>query len=163
MMIDKILANRNIAFSIQDITNKLAEKLPYYNQEPVPKRCGEKDINYLQNESPFLVELEEFWVDAADCNGRPYRKRCIRYSDSTFPIFKPKLTEDEKTILSSALDSLGSSDGLDNFEWLNNLRQRLNIEERSPIIQMSKNPVSNSSLIARLFTAIRLKQVLSLK
>ena len=162
-LIDKILANRHKAYSIQDITNELAEKLPGFGQEPVSKRCVEKDLNYLEFDSPFDVEIEEYWVDAPDKNGKSYRKRCIRYLDPTFSIFKPKLTEDEKTVLTTALDTLGSFDGLENFEWLSDLKGRLELEEHQPIISFSKNILDNSTLIARLFTSIKLKQVISLE
>lgn len=162
-LIDKMLANRHKAYSIQDITNVLAETLPEFGQEPVSKRCVEKDLNYLEFDSPFDVEIEEYWVDAPDRNGKSYRKRCVRYLDPTFSIFKPKLTEDEKTVLTTALDTLGSFDGLENFEWLNDLKCRLNLEEHQPIISLSKNISDNSTLIARLFTAIKLKQVISLE
>lgn len=162
-LIDKMLANRHKAYSIQDITNVLAETLPEFGQEPVSKRCVEKDLNYLEFDSPFDVEIEEYWVDAPDRNGKSYRKRCVRYLDPTFSIFKPKLTEDEKTVLTTALDTLGSFDGLENFEWLNDLKCRLNLEEHQPIISLSKNILDNSTLIARLFTAIKLKQVISLE
>lgn len=162
-LIDRMLANRNRAYSIQDITDVLNEKLPEFGQKSISKRCVEKDLNYLEYDSPFDVEIEEYWIDASDKNDRPYRKRCIRYADSTFSIFKPKLTDDEKTVLSTALDTLGSFDGLDNFEWLNDLTIRLNLEQHEPIISLSKNLLTNSTLIARLFTAIRLKQVISLQ
>ncbi len=162
-LIDKMLANRHKAYSIQDITNALAEKLPEFGQEPVSKRCVEKDLNYLELDSPFDIEIEEYWVDASDKNGKSYRKRCIRYLDPTFSIFKPKLTEDEKTVLTTALDTLGSFDGLENFEWLNDLKCRLNLEEHQPIISFSKNILDNSTLIARLFTAIKQKQVITLE
>ena len=65
--------------------------------------------------------------------------------------------------MSTALEILGSFDGLDNFEWLNDLKNRLNLEEHEPIISLSKNLLTNSTLIARLFTVIKLKQVISLK
>lgn len=163
ILIDKMLANRSRAYSIQDITDSLAKKLSDYGQEPVSKRCVEKDLNYLEFDSPFDIEIEEYWVDATDRNGRPYKKRCIRYADPTFSIFKPKLTAEEKLVLATALDTLGSFDGLENFEWLSDLKARLNLEEHSPIISFSKNLLENSTLIARLFTAIRLKQVISLE
>ena len=83
--------------------------------------------------------------------------------DPTFSIFKPKLTEDEKTVLTTALDTLGSFDGLENFEWLSDLKGRLELEEHQPIISFSKNILDNSTLIARLFTSIKLKQVISLE
>lgn len=161
-LIDKMLANRHRAFSIQDITDLLAKKLAEYDQDPVSKRCVEKDLTYLQHNSPFYVDIEEYWVDAVDRNYRPYRKRCIRYSDPTFSIFKQKLTEDEKTILSTALNTLGSFDGLENFEWLSDLKLRLNLEEHSPIISISKNLLSDSTLLARLFTAIQSELVITL-
>lgn len=161
-LIDRMLSSRNRSYSIQDITDVLAEKLPEYGMESVSKRCVEKDINYLEYDSPFDVEIEEYWVDAADCNDRPYRKRCIRYADPTFSIFKPKLSEDEKTVLSSALETLGSFDGLENFEWLNDLQHRLGLETHQSIISFSKNILTNSTLIASLFTAIRLKRVITL-
>lgn len=161
-LIDKMLANRNRAYSIQDITDTLAERLPKLGQPAVSKRCVEKDLNYLEFGSPFDVEIEEYWIDASDKNDRPYRKRCIRYADPTFSIFKPKLTEDEKTVLATALYTLGSFDGLDNFEWLNELQNRLNIEAHEPFISLSKNLLTNSTLLARLFTTIRLKQVINL-
>ena len=161
-LIDKMLANRNRCFSIQDITNALSEILPEFGQEPVSKRCVEKDLNYLEFDSPFDVSIEEYWIDANDCKDRPYKRRCIRYEDPTFSIFRPKLTEDEKNILATALDTLGEFNGLENFEWLNDLKHRLNIEDRDPIISISKNILSNSSLIAQLFTSIRQKQVITL-
>ena len=74
-LIDKILANRHKAYSIQDITNELAEKLPGFGQEPVSKRCVEKDLNYLEFDSPFDIEIEEYWVGAPDKNGKSYSKR----------------------------------------------------------------------------------------
>ncbi len=144
-LIDKMLANRQRAYSIQDITDVLAERLPEFGQNPISKRCVEKDLNYLEYDSPFDVEIEEYWVDAADKNDRPYRKRCIRYADPTFSIFKPKLTEDEKTVLATALDTLGSFEGLDNFEWLNDLKSRLNIEGHAPVISLSKNLLDDSN------------------
>lgn len=162
-LIDRMLSNRNIAYSIQDITYILNEKLRELGQKTISKRCVEKDLNYLEYDSPFDVEIEEYWIDASDKNDRPYRKRCIRYADPTFSIFKPKLSDDEKTVLSTALDALGSFDGLDNFEWLNDLTIRLNLEQHEPVISLSKNLLTNSTLIARLFTVIRLKQVINLQ
>lgn len=162
-LIDKMLANRYKSYSIQDITDELADKLPEYGQPSVTKRCVEKDLNYLEFDSPFDVEIEAYWVDAADCNGKTYRKRCVRYADPTFSIFKPKVTDEEKSVLVTALDTLGSFEGLENFEWLSDLKARLDLEEKPPVISISKNILNNSTLIAQLFTAIRLHQVITLK
>lgn len=161
-LIDRMLANRNRAYSIQDMTDALAAALPESGQSPVTKRCVEKDLYYLEYESPFEVEIEEYYVNASDRNDRPYRKRCIRYSDPTFSIFKPKLSDDEKAVLSSALGTLGSFEGLENLEWLNDLSSRLKLDRHAPVIFFSRNIAANSTLIARLFTAIRMRHVITL-
>lgn len=162
-LIDSMLANRHKAVSIQDITNFVNEHLPEFGiDEGVSKRCIEKDIEYLEWSSPFSVELERYSIDATTVNDRVYKKRCLRYADPTFSIFKKKLTQDEKAVLESALTTLGSFDGLDNFEWLAELRKQLKVEERKPIISLSKNLVENSTLIASLFSAISNEQVVEL-
>lgn len=162
-LIDSMLANRHKAVSIQDITDFVNEHLPEFGiDEGVSKRCIEKDIEYLEWSSPFSVELERYSIDATTVNDRVYKKRCLRYADPTFSIFKKKLTEDEKAVLESALTTLGSFDGLDNFEWLAELRKQLKVEERKPIISLSKNLVENSTLIASLFSSISNEQVVEL-
>ena len=162
-LIDSMLANRHKAVSIQDITDFVNEHLPEFGiDEGVSKRCIEKDIEYLEWSSPFSVELERYSIDATTVNDRVYKKRCLRYADPTFSIFKKKLTQDEKAVLESALTTLGSFDGLDNFEWLAELRKQLKVEERKPIISLSKNLVENSTLIASLFSAIFHEQVVEL-
>lgn len=162
-LIDSMLANRHKAVSIQDITDFVNEHLSEFGiDEGVGKRCIEKDIEYLEWNSPFSVELERYYVDATAVNGRVYRKRCLRYADPTFSIFKKKLTEDENAVLGSALTTLSCFDGLDNFEWLAELRMLLEVEERKPVISLSKNLVDNSTLIASLFCAISNEQVVEL-
>ena len=162
-LIDSMLANRHKAVSIQDITDFVNEHLPEFGiDEGVSKRCIEKDIEYLEWSSPFSVELERYSIDATTVNDRVYKKRCLRYADPTFSIFKKKLTQDEKAVLESALTTLGSFDGLDNFEWLAELRKQLKVEERKPIISLSKNLVETSTLIASLFSSITNEQVVEL-
>lgn len=162
-LIDSMLANRHKAVSIKDITDYVNKHLMEFGiNKGVSKRCIEKDIDYLVWSSPFNVELERYTIDATAVNDRVYKKRCIRYADPTFSIFKKKLTEDEKAVLESALTTLGSFDGLDNFEWLAELRKQLKLEERKPIISLSKNLVENSTLIAASFSAISNEQVVEL-
>ena len=154
-LIDSMLSNRHKAVSIQDITDYVnVHLLEFGINEGVSKRCIEKDIEYLEWNSPFNVEIERYSIDALAINDRVYRKRCLRYADPTFSIFKKKLTEDEKAVLESALTTLDSFDGLDNFNWLAELRKQLQLEERRPVISFSKNLVENSTLIASLFSAI---------
>lgn len=160
-LIDEMLSNRYKALSIQDITDELSVMLPDYGQKAVSKRCVEKDLKYLND--LFGDVISAYSVDALDKNGRIYRKRCVRYEDPTFSIFKSKLTIDEKAVLATALDTLGSFDGLENFEWISDLRNRLKLETHQPTISISKNILSNTTLLARLFTVINQKLAITLE
>ena len=163
VLLDKLLADRYHAYSIQDMTDYLERELPNYGKDGgVSKRCVEKDIEYLEYGFPMLIEFERYTIDSSTSGERVYKKRCIRYADPTFAIFKKKLTEGEKAVLESALTALGSFDGLDNFKWLAELRKQLKLETREPVISLSKNLVENSTLIASLFSAIWNKQVIEL-
>lgn len=165
VLLDKLLADRYHAYSIQDMTNYLERELSQYGQKGgVTKRCVEKDIEYLEYKFPILIEFERYSVDAHSATtDKIYRKRCIRYADPTFSIFKGQLTDDEKGILTTTLSTLGSFDGLNGFGWLDDLSKRLGLVEHRPIIQMSKNLVENKTLIAEAFSAIRAASVVCLE
>jgi predicted DNA-binding transcriptional regulator YafY len=145
------------------MTDYLASELPNYGQSPVTRRQVEKDLNYLEYDSPFDVEFERYKVDAPTSTGDGYyRKPCIRYADPSFSIFKKPLTDDELSLLSSVLSTLGSFRGLPNFEWLDGLASKLHLTEQSEIISMSKNISENSTLLAELFGAISSKSPIKL-
>lgn len=165
VLLDKLLADRYHAYSIQDMTDYLERELPQYGQEGgVTKRCVEKDIEYLEYKFPILIEFERYSVDAHSATtDKVYRKRCIRYADPTFSIFKGKLTDDEKGLLTTALSTLGSFEGLDGFGWLDDLSKRLGLVKQQPIIQMSKNLIENRTLMAESFSAIQARSVINLK
>lgn len=165
VLLDKLLADRYHAYSIQDMTDFLERELHKYGQKGgVSKRCVEKDIEYLEYNFPILIEFERYAVDAHSAiTDRVYRKRCIRYADPTFSIFKGKLSEEEKGLLITALSTLGSFDGLDSFGWLDDFSKRLGLVETKPIIQMSKNLLENKTLMAEAFSAIRASCVIILR
>lgn len=165
VLLDKLLADRYHAYSIQDMTDYLERELSQYGQKGgVTKRCVEKDIEYLEYKFPILIEFERYSVDAhSPSTDKVYRKRCIRYADPTFSIFKGKLTDEEKGLLTTALSTLGSFDGLDGFGWLDDLSKRLGLVAQQPIIQMSKNLIENRTLMAESFSAIQARSVINLK
>lgn len=163
-LLDRILSNHRKAYSIQDMTDFLEDELPNYNFEPVTRRCVEKDIVYLEKNSPFMVEFERYSVPAPLSSGDgSYMKPCIRYADPTFSIFKKPLSEDEMSLLASVLSTLGSFKGQPNFEWLDALAKKLKIEQHAEIISMSKNIETNSTLLAELFAAISSKSAINLR
>lgn len=162
-LLDRLLSNHRKAYSIQDLTDYLAKELPNYGQEPVTRRCVEKDILYLEFDSPFEIEFERYKVASPTKSGDSfYQKPCIRYADPSFSIFKKPLSEDERSLLASVLSTLGSFKGQPNFEWLETLAQKLNVEGLPEVISMSKNINENSTLLAELFAAISSKSAITI-
>lgn len=165
VLLDKLLADRYHAYSIQDMTDYLDRELPQYGRsEGVSKRCVEKDIEYLEYNFPILIEFERYTVDAHSVGSdKVYKKRCIRYADPTFSIFKGRLSEEEKGLLRSIISALGSFEGLDAFGWLDDFNKRLGLVEQKPIIQISKNMLENRTLMAEAYSAIQARTVVQLR
>ena len=163
-LLDRLLADRYHAYSIADLTEILGRELREYGHtDSLSKRCVEKDLNFLEYEFPIFIELERYTVDAhSPATDKPYKKRCVRYADPTFSIFKGKLTDEEKAILATALSTIGSFDGLDGFGWLDDLSKRLGLVEQQPVILMSRNMIENRTLMAEAFAAIRAQAVVRL-
>ncbi|MBD5190625.1 MAG: WYL domain-containing protein [Bacteroidales bacterium] len=162
-LLDRLLSNHRKAYSIQDLTDYLAKELPNYGQKPVTRRCVEKDIRYLEFDSPFDIEFERYKIASPTKSGDGfYQKPCIRYADPSFSIFKKPLSEDERSLLASVLSTLGSFNGQPNFEWLEALAKKLNVENLPEVISMSKNINENSTLLAELFAAISSKSAITI-
>lgn len=151
--LDKLLSSKYKRYSIAEITELVNDKLTLDGFETVSLRCIQKDIKALEEEF-FMVDIVRETI-----NG----KRCVRYADPSFSIFTKKLSADEENLLSEVLSTIGQFDGLDNFEWLDGLKQRLNIREGKRIISFANNPdLHNSNLLGKLFTAISNKVVINL-
>ena len=151
--LDELLSSKYMRYSIAEITELVNDKLILDGFEPVSLRCIQKDIKALEEEF-FMVDIVRETI-----NG----KRCVRYADPSFSIFTKKLSTDEEKLLSEVLNTIGQFDGLDNFEWLDALKQRLNISEGRRIISFANNPyLHNSNLLGKLFTAISNKVVINL-
>lgn len=153
--IDECLSHKHKRFTTQEICDYVNEQLQMDGFDTVSLRCIQKDIKALEEEV-FMVELER--KDRGD------GKISVHYEDSSYSIFTKKLSEDEEHLLGEVLNTLGQFDGLENFEWLDGLRQRLGIKEGRRIIQFSTNPdyLAGSNLLGALFTAIANKQVIEL-
>ena len=167
MILDELLSNRYHDYSLDDLTEEVSRRLSelYSDTKGVVRRTIEKDINYLENEGPFMAEIERRWVPYVNSHGKTSQKKCLRYKEPGFSIFKKELSDDEKYLLREALSLLGQFDGLPNLEALEQLRQSLqmpNESSRNPIISFTKNPLEKSNLFGELFTAISQKQVVEL-
>jgi len=166
-ILDELLSNRYHNYSLDDLTEEVCNRLSDMDPKSngVTRRTIELDLHYLEWDGPFYVEIERYTVAGFDRERqKDYAKKCLRYKNPSFSIFKKKMTSDEEYLLGQAMSLLGQFDGLPNFEVLEDLRQRLDLAQpERQIISFTKNPlVDNPSLLGEIFTAISHRQVIEL-
>ena len=81
------------------------------------KRVIQLDIQALQD-APFNMVIDS----SERLDGAPV----YRYADQTQSLFSKQISDDEKRLLQEVLNTLGQFSGLDSFEWLNDLQEKLN-------------------------------------
>lgn len=151
--LDDLLSDRYHYYDIHDLTEKVNDMLYDDGFEEVTQRCIEKDLNSLEY-APFFAPIERF---------RKNGKRCIRYEDRAFSIFKKEMSREERNLLCEVFKTIGQFDGLANFKWLDDFMIGLGIEERRQIISFSNNPyLQNSNLLGTLFDQISNEVVIRL-
>lgn len=148
-IIDEMLADPNRDYTTSEIHRRVV------NQGlKVSLRMIQKDI--LSIEEEFGKKMVR----------NPGRYGSVKYEDQSNPIFSKELTENEEEMLCETLKTLGQFEGLPNFQWLNLLKKKLELDttdkSRSPIISFSRNDVLqiSTTLLGRLFTAISMKKTI---
>ena len=63
-ILDELLSSRYHNYSLDDLTEEVSRRLAdmYPDTDGVGRRTIEKDINYLEYEGPFLVDIERYSV-----------------------------------------------------------------------------------------------------
>ena len=146
--IDKMLSDPLGSYTTEDIWRRVNHACGDKQRE-VTLRMIQKDINAIEE------QFEKIIVRESSFGG----KRFVRYEDQSQPIFNQQLTDEEAVILHQALKTLGCFDGLDNLQWLEALRKRLNEKvdgTKLPIISFSHNERLRSEprMLGRLFSMI---------
>lgn len=165
IILDELLSDKCHNYTMDDLTDVVNARFRkmYEHHKDFTRRCIEKDIYYMEYEGPWLVDIERSSVPFYNGEiNKTVTKKCIKYADSTFSIFKKEMTDDEKYILSESLSLLGQFDGMPEFESLENLRKSINVEDRSQIVSFSKNPLKGKTVFGELFAAISHRQVVEL-
>lgn len=149
--LDRLLSDRHHFYDRKDLWEKVNDELQFAGFSEVTRRCVEMDIVDLQD-APFNADIREF-----EWNG----KKCVAYRKSSFSIFKEELSREEVNLLREALNTLGQFEGLDHFEWLDRLKEGLEVKSKRRIISFSNNPyLQNSNLLGTLFDVISNKVVI---
>lgn len=166
-ILDELLSSRYHNYSLDELTEEVNKRLSemYPNTDGVVRRTIEKDITYLEYEGPFMAEIERYTVSGYNKERqKSFSKQCLRYQSPSFSIFKKEMSDDEKYLLGESLSLLGQFDGLPNLEALESLRLGLGIKQSErKIISFTKNPLENSTVLGKLFTAISQRQVVELR
>lgn len=177
MYLDQMLSDRYNKYTCEDLLKKVNERLElagyptiggdqsdYNRYIKSGKRVIQLDIQALQ-ESPFNMEI--------DNSERLYGSPVYRYADQTQSLFNKPLSDDEKRLLQEVLNTLGQFSGLDSFEWLNDLQDKLNdphafgrgeydhdmIHPKKIISFSSNDYLEGKDFLGSLFTLISNKKV----
>lgn len=177
MYLDQMLSDRYNKYTCEDLLLKVNERLSFAGYPTIGgdssdyshylksgKRVIQLDLQALQ-ESPFNMEI--------DSSERRYGSPIYRYADQTQSLFSKPLSDDEKRLLQEVLNTLGQFSGLDSFEWLNDLQEKLNdrrafgrgeydrdMLSRRKIISFSSNDyLEGKDYLGTLFSLISNKKV----
>ena len=133
MFLDQLLSDRYNKYTCEKLLEKVNEKLEFAGYPLIGgdrkdydrhirsgKRVIQLDLQALQD-SPFNME-----IDSSDrLDGKPV----YRYADQTQSLFSKQISDEEKRLLQEVLNTLGQFSGLDNFEWLRDLQEKLNAQD----------------------------------
>ena len=152
MYLDQMLSDRYNKYTCEDLLVKVNERLElagfpiiggdksdYNRYIRSGKRVIQLDIQALQ-ESPFNMEI--------DSSEKIYGSPVYRYADQTQSLFSKPLSGDEKRLLQEVLNTLGQFAGLDSFEWLNDLQEKLNDRKSFGRNEFDKESIDTRKIIS---------------
>lgn len=167
MYLDQMLSDRHHYYSRADLCDKCNARLVRDGYSEVSKRTIELDLIDMSL-PPFNMDIDDSLVIGG--------KHIVRYSDQSVSLFSKPLSDDEKKLLREALSTMGQFSGLENFEWIANLQEKLDDDKafggksladdilQRKIISFSSNPyLKNINLLGKLFTAISNRKVISVE
>lgn len=181
MYLDQMLSDRYNKYTCEELFKRVNERLKFAGYPTIGgdpsdydhyiksgKRVIQLDIQALQD-APFNMKI--------DSSERLHGSPVYRYADQTQSLFSKPLSDDEKRLLQEVLNTLGQFAGLDSFEWLNDLQERLNdpksfgcgvhdsgmVMPRKIISFSSNNYVDGKEYLGILFTLISNKKVVDVK
>ena len=151
--LDDLLSDRLHYYSMEELTEKVNERLEDLGYSPVVSRTLEKDLVFLQ-ERPFCIPLER---------NRKGGKSYIKYSSRSFSIFTHELSNEEISLLCEVLNTVGQFSGLPNFDWLDGLRDEMGFKKQKQVLSFSNNPLlKNTNILAKLYEFVANDCVLNL-
>ena len=117
-VLDECFANSYKKFFIEDLTTICSEKLSeYYGEEKtISRRTILDDIAFMESTDGFEAPIERI---------REGKRVYFRYEESDFSILKKELKTSDKEILSEVLSLFTRLRNIQNFEWVENLKTKI--------------------------------------
>lgn len=159
--IDKCLSNKRKTYYIDDLVNAcnkaIQEKYAESDGERVKKRQIYYDLKYLEEHYEAPIERK-----------RDGHKMIISYSDPDFSIRKRPLSQNDMMQLKDTLTLLNRFKGMPQFEWMEDLVNKLaiefNLDENSkPYVGFAQNEVQGLNYFSPILEAISAKQVITFR
>lgn len=181
MYLDQMLSDRYNKYTCEELLKKVNARLELAGYPTIGgdqsdydryiksgKRVIQLDLQALQD-SPFNMEI--------DSSEKLYGSPVYRYVDQTQSLFSKPLSDDEKRLLQEVLNTLGQFDGLNNFEWLHDLQEKLNdrksfgrnefdkenLDSRKIISFSSNDYLEGKDFLGTLFALISNKKVVDVE
>jgi predicted DNA-binding transcriptional regulator YafY len=160
--LDKCFANSGRKYFIDDLVDACNNAIFEFSgsAEGVKKRQVQDDINFMESESGYAIELDRI---------RENRKVYYRYSDPNFSINKQPLNATEEAQLREALLTLSRFKGMPQFIWVEELTVKLESELglkkiEKKVIEFEQNPyLKGLDYISVLYNSILYKNTLEVE
>jgi len=159
--LDKCFRNPGRKYFIDDLIEACNEALWDLDPEStgVQKRQVQYDISFMKDSRGYEAPIESY---------RDGKKRYYRYEDSNFSINSQPLNEKEAQQLKESLLTLSRFKGMPQFEWVEEIKARLDqsfkLTTEEQVLSFDENPfLTGREYIGELYNAIINKQVLEIE
>lgn len=116
---DACFRNRRKRYYIDDLLDAVNEVLYNYNGTSIEERQLYKDIADMEREA--VNGGADVTIERVQDGKRKY----LRYSDPSFSLFEPVISQEEAQLLSDTIQLLSRFKGFPQFDWLDETLARL--------------------------------------
>ncbi len=160
--LDRCFSNFGRKYDINALVDACNDAINEYYGESggISKRTVYEDINFMQSQQGWLVELEKI---------KQGKQVFYRYADPNYSINQQYFNESEINQLQETISILNRFKGVQQFEWLEEVKLKMETAykintDSKPIVGFEQNPfLKGLDHFSKLFQAIEYKTVLKIK
>ena len=162
LALNKCFRNPGKRYFMEDLIEECNRVLRELNPDTsgIKRRQVFEDINFMESAAGYDAEI---------LKEKEGRKVYYRYADMSFSIRNATINETEAAQLKEALLTLSRFKGMPQFEWLEELKTRLEdsfgfLKQEHKIIEFDQNPyLKGIEILGDLYTAIAYKKTLRIE